>query len=96
MRDVSIARSEWQQIVKGIKPGPRIAIFIFKNDTYDVGGRDADATAAFAASGVQGMVIGYPPDFSGHGAGNGNNFPRKYGPCIHAFIETGERQAPCT
>ena len=53
------------------------------------------SASAFAASGVQGMVIGYPPDFSGHGAGNGNNFPRKYGACIHAFIETGERQAPC-
>ncbi len=95
MRDVSLARSDWQQIVRGIKPGPRIMVFIFKNDSYDVGGRDADASAAFAASGVDSIVVAYPPDFSGHGAGNGNTFPRKYGACIHAFIEQGQRTAPC-
>ena len=26
MRDVSVARSEWQQIVRGIKPGPRLVV----------------------------------------------------------------------
>lgn len=95
MRDISVARSEWQQIVKGIKPGPRIAVFFFKDDSYDVGGRDEDAKAAFKASGVDSIVVGYPPGFTGHGAGNGSPFPRKYGACIHAFIETGAREAPC-
>jgi len=95
MRDVSVARSEWQQVVRGIKPGPRVIVVIFKNDSYDVGGRTEDASAAFAASGVESMVIAYPPGFSGHGAANDNGFPRKFGACIHAFIETGARQPPC-
>ena len=96
MRDVSVARSEWQQVVRGIKPGPRVIVVIFKDDTYDVGGRTGDASAAFAASGVESMVIAYPPGFSGHGAAYDNGFPRKFGACIHAFIETGVRQAPCS
>ena len=96
MRDVSIARSEWQQIVKGIKPGPRIVVVIFRNDTYDVGGRTDDASAAFSGSGVESIVVAYPPDFSGHGAANANAFPRKFGACIYAFIEKGQRQPPCS
>lgn len=95
MRDVSVARSEWQQVVRGIKPGPRVIVVIFKNDSYDVGGRTEDASAAFAASGVESMVIAYPPGFSGHGAANDNGFPRKFGACLHAFIESGARQPPC-
>ncbi len=96
MRDVSVARSEWQQIVKGIKPGPRLVVVNFVNDTYDVGGRMDDASAAFAASGVEAIVISNPPGFSGHGAGNENAFGRKYGACIYDFIETGTRKAPCS
>ncbi len=95
MRDVSIARSEWQQIVKGIKPGPRIVVVNFTGDSYDVGGRMGDASAAFAASGVQAVVISDPAGFKGHGAGNENNFARKFGPCIAQFIESGARQPPC-
>lgn len=95
MRDVSFARSEWQQIIHGIKPGPRIVVVMFKDDTYDVGGRTEDATAAFAASGVDSVVVAYPSGFTGHGAANGNNFPRKFGGCIHTFIETGAKQPPC-
>ena len=95
MRDVSVARSEWQQIVRAIKPGPRVIVVIFKDDTYDVGGRTGDASAAFAASGVEFMVLAYPPGFSGHGAANSSDFPRKFGACIHDFIETGARQPPC-
>ena len=96
MRDVSIARSEWQQIVRGIKPGPRIVVVIFRNDTYDVGGRTDDASAAFSGSGVESIVVAYPPDFTGHGAANANAFPRKFGACIYAFIEKGQRQPPCS
>ena len=96
MRDVSIARSEWQQIVRGIRPGPRLVVVNFANDDYDVGGRMDDARAAFAASGVQALVIAEPQGFSGHGAASGNAFPRKFGVCLHAFIETGARQASCS
>lgn len=55
-----------------------------------------DARAAFAASGVQALVIAEPQGFTGHGAAGGNTFPRKFGACIHAFIETGARQPPCS
>jgi pimeloyl-ACP methyl ester carboxylesterase len=95
MRDVTVARSEWQQIVRGIKAGPHLVVVNFAGDDYDVGGRMDDARAAFAASGVQALVIADPPGFKGHGAGGDNSFPRKYGACINAFIETGVRQAPC-
>jgi len=95
MRDVSLARSEWQQVVKGIKPGPRLVVVNFRDDSYDVGGRMDDAKAAFAASGVDAVVISNPEGFSGHGAARGRPFPLKFGACIHAFIETGVRQAPC-
>jgi hypothetical protein len=54
-----------------------------------------DARAAFAASGVDAIVISNPEGFSGHGAANGTAFPRKFGACIDAFIETGARQPPC-
>lgn len=96
MRDVSIARSEWRQIVRGIKPGPRLVVVNFVDDAYDVGGRMDDARAAFAASGVQAVVIDGPQGFSGHGAAGSNTFPRTFGACIHAFIETGARRAPCS
>ena len=95
MRDVSRARSEWQQIVKAIKPGPRLVVVNFTDDAYDVGGRMDDARAAFAASGVDAVVISDPEGFKGHGAANGNTFPRKFGACIHGFIETGTRLPPC-
>ena len=95
MRDTSRARSDWQQVVRGIKPGPRLVVVNFANDSYDVGGRMDDAKAAFAASGVDAVVISNPEGFKGHGAAGNNAFPRKFGACIHAFIETGARQPPC-
>jgi len=95
MRDTTRARSDWQQVVRGIKPGPRLVVVNFKDDTYDVGGRMDDARAAFKASGVDAIVISDPEGFSGHGAANGTVFPRKFGACINAFIETGARQPPC-
>jgi pimeloyl-ACP methyl ester carboxylesterase len=95
MRDVSVARSEWQQIVRGIKPGPRLVVVNFVGDSYDVGGRMDDARAAFAASGVQAVIISDPQGFKGHGAGNDNAFTRTFGACIFQFIESGTRQAPC-
>ena len=96
MTDISKARTEWRQIVQGIKPGPRLVVVNFANDDYDVGGRMDDARAAFAASGVQAVVISDPDGFKGHGAASGNAFPRKFGACIQAFIEQGVRQGPCS
>jgi pimeloyl-ACP methyl ester carboxylesterase len=95
MRDVSIARTEWQQIVRGIKPGPRLVVVNFAGDTYDVGGRMDDASAAFAQTGVQADIIANPAGFTGHGAGGDFGFARKYGACIQAFIEQGVKQPPC-
>jgi pimeloyl-ACP methyl ester carboxylesterase len=96
MTDVSRARSEWQQVVRGIKPGPRLVVVNFVNDAYDVGGRMDDARAAFAASGVDAVVISNPPGFAGHGAAGDGSFAHKFGHCIYGFIETGARQAPCS
>ena len=95
MRDTSRARSDWQQVVRGIKPGPRFLVVNFVNDTYDVGGRMDDAKAAFAASGVDGVVISNPEGFTGHRAAGTNAFPRKFGACIYSFIETGTKSPPC-
>ncbi|MBS0538971.1 MAG: hypothetical protein JSR47_09465 [Proteobacteria bacterium] len=95
MRDVSVARSDWQQMVSALKPGPRIVVVNFADDSYDVGGRMDDAKAAFAASGVDAVVISNPEGFTGHGAANNSKFPRKFGVCIHDFIEKGTRRSPC-
>lgn len=95
MRDVSVARSDWQQLVRGIKRGPRVIVVIFKDDAFDVGGRTDDASAAFAASGLDSIVIAYPAGFSGHDAANNLAFPHKFGACMHDFIETGARRPPC-
>lgn len=95
MKDPTRARSDWQQVIKGLKPGPAIVLVNFADDAYDVGGRMGDATAAFAASGVKALVISDPSDFKGHGAGGAPGFARKFGPCIQAFIETGATQSPC-
>jgi len=95
MRDVSRARSDWQQVVRGIKPGPRLVVVNFANDSYDVGGRMDDAKAAFATSGVEAIVVSSPEGFTGHGAAGNNAFPRKFGACIHDFIEKGTRRPPC-
>ncbi len=96
MTDVSRARSDWQQVVRGIKPGPRLVVVNFANDTYDVGGRMDDARAAFSAAGVDAVVISNSEGFSGHGAAGDGKFGRKFGACIYGFIETGTRSPPCT
>ena len=95
MRDVTIARPEWQPIVRGIRAGPRLVLVNFAGDAYDVGGRMEDAVAAFAQTGVQADVISSPAGFQGHGAGSDFSFARKFGACIQAFIEQGVKQAPC-
>jgi hypothetical protein len=58
MRDTSVARSEWQQIVRGIKPGPRLVVVNFTNDDYDVGGR----MHGRCARGVRGVRRAGPGD----------------------------------
>lgn len=96
MRDISVARYEWQQLVAAIRPGLRIALVMFDKDEFDVGGRPADARAAFAASGVEAVVvIDSPAGFSGHYAGSNRSFWQLYGACIHGFVEAGKRVSPC-
>jgi dienelactone hydrolase len=93
MGDVSVARSAWQQIIGAVKPGPRVAVVLFAGDTYDVGGRGADAKAALARNGVSHLVVDQPQNFTGHGAGASSTFDRVYGACLVSFVETGA--APC-
>ncbi len=95
MSDPTRARSDWQQVIKGQKPGPAVVVVNFADDAYDVGGRMGDAKAAFTASGIAGLVIDAPEGFKGHGAGGGAAFAGKFGPCIVAFVERRARQAPC-
>jgi hypothetical protein len=95
MQDVSIARSDWQRLVRAIRPGPKVVIVIFDKDAYDVGGRMGDAKTAFAASGVDAVLIDSPAGFAGHGAGANRDFWQRYGSCASAFVETGRRDAPC-
>jgi hypothetical protein len=94
LRDVSLPRAEFRQVVRAIKPGPRLVVINFPEDAKDVGGRMDDARAAFGASGVVAIIL-EPPDFKGHNAANTPAFSRKYSACIHAFIESGQHQAPC-
>jgi pimeloyl-ACP methyl ester carboxylesterase len=96
MTDPTRARSEWQNLMSGLKAGPRFVVVNFAEDAYDVGGRMPDARRAFAASGVQAVIIDDPPGFKGHGAGSDFNFALKFGACIEKFIESGTRQAPCS
>ena len=67
----------------------------FADDAYDVGGRMADARAAFAKSGVDAVVIDNPEGFKGHGAASDIAFARKFGGCIESFIDQGTKQPPC-
>lgn len=95
MRDVSVARSEWQQLMTGLRPGPRVVLVQFRDDSYDVGGRIEDARGAFANSGVQAVLIDRPPGFAGHYAGSDFGFARTYGACLKVFMDAGMRQSPC-
>ena len=95
MKDTTRARSEWQHMVEGIQPGPRVLVVGFAEDAYDVGGRMGAVRTAFAKSRVDSLIVDEPSGFKGHGAGAEGTFARKFGPCIVAFIEKGAREAPC-
>ena len=95
MTDTTRARSEWQHVLKAIRPGARIVVVNFAADDYDVGGRMADARQIFTKTGVAAEIIDGPEGFSGHGAGANFAFARKFGACLQAFIEQGTRQKPC-
>ena len=96
MKDTTRARSEWQNMLAAIKPGPRLVVVNFSDDTYDVGGRMDDARRILARNGVAAEIVDGPEGFSGHGAGAEFAFARRFGPCLQAFIEHGTRQKPCT
>lgn len=93
--DTTRARSDWQNVVAALKRGPRLVLVNFADDTYDVGGRMADARAAFAKSGVDAVIIDSPDGFKGHGAGGDMAFARKFSGCIESFIDKGTKQQPC-
>jgi pimeloyl-ACP methyl ester carboxylesterase len=95
MHDITRARSEWQHLLEALKPGPRVVLVNFADDSYDVGGRMADARSIFAKSGVSAAIVDDPPGFQGHGAGDDFTFARKFGACIQAFIERGKKEQPC-
>jgi pimeloyl-ACP methyl ester carboxylesterase len=95
MQDPTRARSDWQHLVGSLKPGTRVLLVNFADDAYDVGGRMADARAAFARNGVDAVIIDDPQGFKGHGAGGNLAFTRNYGPCLQAFIESAKKQPPC-
>jgi len=95
MHDTTRARSEWQHVIEALKPGPRVVLVNFADDDYDVGGRMGDARSIFAKSGVNAVIVDDPPGFKGHGAGGDFTFARKFGPCIQAFVEAGNKQQPC-
>jgi pimeloyl-ACP methyl ester carboxylesterase len=95
MSDSTRARSEWQRVLEAIKPGPKVVVVNFAEDAYDVGGRMADARSIFAKTGVAAEIIDNPEGFKGHGAGSNFTFAVRFGPCIQAFIERGEKRAPC-
>jgi hypothetical protein len=65
-----------------------------------LGGLEWPEDATFADAARQARAMGYSgahrrfAGLQGHGAANGNAFPRKYGACIHAFIETGVSRSP--
>jgi len=93
--DLSVLRSDWQQLVRRIREDARLVVANFQNDDHDIGDRMDDAKAAFAAAAVQAMLFAEPAGFNGHRAAIDFFFARKFGDCIQAFIDTGLRQAPC-
>ena len=95
MRDTMRARSEWQNMIGTLRPGPRVVVVNFAEDAYDVGGRMGDARSAFAKSGVDAVIVDNPEGFKGHSAGGEMPFARRFGGCIESFIDKGIRQPPC-
>ena len=96
MRDHTRARSDWQHVIEGLKPGAKVVLVNFADDSYDVGGRIGDARSIFARSGIDAVIIDSPAGFTGHGAGSTAAFARKFGPCVQSFIENGAKQPPCS
>lgn len=96
MRDHTRARSDWQHVIEGLKPGAKVVLVNFADDSYDVGGRMDDARSIFARSGVDAVIVDSPAGLTGHGAGSTTAFGRKFGPCLQSFIENGSKQPPCS
>ena len=94
-KDTTRARSDWQNVIGALKPGPRVVLVNFADDAYDVGGRMDDARSAFAKNGVNAVIIDNPEGFKGHGAAGDMAFARKFSGCIESFIDKGTKQQPC-
>lgn len=94
MNDQTRARSDWQHVIAGLKPGAKVVLMNFADDAYDVGGRMDDARSTFAKSGIDAVIIDSPAGFIGHGAGGTTEFARKFGPCVQSFISMDRIRRP--
>ncbi len=86
----SAARSDFRQLLREIRSRNAadipLVIALFQNDSYDPGGRFADVPDILGGSAVPFYLIDRPAELTGHGAGNGFVFNRRFGPCILRFV----------
>jgi len=80
--------SELFDNLETIKHG-RIMLSFFDNDPYDPGGRGVKTAEILTKAAVPHLVIDLPEGFTGHGAGNGDLFARRFGDCILAMAADG-------
>jgi len=84
-------RTEFIPLIRAVrKPS---ALFLFADDAFDPGGRDAIAGEQFKRNSVINLVISKPPAFKGHFASILPVFDFMYGGCIERFIAAPETTA---
>jgi hypothetical protein len=96
----SQARSDFRQLIRDIRSRNAadipLVIALFQNDSFDPGGRFADVPDILGGSAVPLYLIDRPAGLTGHGAGNGFAFNRRFGPCIIQFVlETPHSPGHC-
>ncbi len=82
MKDRTRARSDWQHVIEGLKPGAKLVLVNFADDADEVGGRMNDAHSIFARSGIDAMIVDLLAGFTGHGPDGTLAFARKFRPCL--------------
>lgn len=87
--------AEIVEIAKGIRHLP-LMVFLFKNDSYDPGGRGPGFLDHLAKrqDGSRYAVIDQPEGFEGHGAARSKLFSQKFGDCIVAFADSPQSSGP--
>jgi len=63
----------------------RVALFFFKGDIFDPGGRGPMADQVLAAHGLAHLVVDRPAGLRTHWAGAGAAFAEEFAPCLVAF-----------